>query len=69
MPGNLPAEEWSTMVELVRLIRASAPADAQALPSDLAPAIEEAVRAHFAPDVSRHVSIEHAATDKADSDQ
>ena len=36
------------MVELVRLIKASVPEGAQALPSDLAPAIEETVPAHFA---------------------
>jgi Family of unknown function (DUF5681) len=47
-PGNLAPEEWAVMVDLVRLIKASAPTDAQALPSDLAPALEDAVRAHFA---------------------
>ena len=36
------------LVDLVRLIRASAPEGANALPSDIAPAIEETVRAHFA---------------------
>jgi hypothetical protein len=47
-PGNLAPEEWAVMVDLVRLIRASAPAGADAMPSDLAPALEDAVRAHFA---------------------
>ena len=47
-PGNLAPEEWAVMVDLVRLISRAAPTDAQALPSDLAPALEDAVRAHFA---------------------
>jgi hypothetical protein len=47
-PGNLAPEEWATMVELVRLIKASAPLDGQSLPSDLAPAIESAIRSHYA---------------------
>ncbi len=36
------------LVDLVRLIRASAPEGAKALPSDIAPALDETVRAHFA---------------------
>jgi hypothetical protein len=47
-PGNLAPDEWAVMVDLVRLIRSSAPAGSQALPSEIAPAIEETVRAHFA---------------------
>ena len=47
-PGNLEPDEWRVLVDLVRLIRASAPEGANALPSDIAPAIEETVRAHFA---------------------
>ena len=47
-PASLAPEEWAVMVDLVRLIKASAPTGAQALPSDLAPALEDAVRAHFA---------------------
>ena len=47
-PGNLDPDEWRVLVELVRLIKSSAPEGSQALPSDLAPSIEETVRAHFA---------------------
>jgi hypothetical protein len=47
-PGNLDPSEWAVMVELVRLIKASAPEGSQALPSDIVPGIEETVRAHFA---------------------
>ena len=47
-PGNLEPDEWRVLVDLVRLIRASAPEGANALPSDIAPALEETVRAHFA---------------------
>lgn len=47
-PGNLDPDEWRVLVDLVRLIKASSPSSAQALPSDLAPALEDAVRAHFA---------------------
>lgn len=47
-PGNLDPSEWAVMVELVRLIKASAPEGSQALPSDIVPAIEETVRVHFA---------------------
>jgi hypothetical protein len=36
------------LVELVRLIKASAPEGAKTLPSEIVPAIEETVRAHFA---------------------
>jgi hypothetical protein len=36
------------LVDLVRLIKANAPDGAEALPSDIAPALEETVRAHFA---------------------
>jgi hypothetical protein len=46
-PGNLAPEEWATMVELVRLIKDSAPDGAQALPSDLAPVIEDSIRSYF----------------------
>jgi hypothetical protein len=57
-PGNLEPGEWRVLVDLVRLIRASAPEGSQALPTDIVPAItlptdivpaiEETVRAHFA---------------------
>jgi hypothetical protein len=47
-PGNLEPDEWRVLVDLVRLIKASAPDGADALPSDLTPALEETVRAHFA---------------------
>jgi hypothetical protein len=47
-PGNLEPDEWRVLVDLVRLIKASAPEGANALPSDLTPALEETVRAHFA---------------------
>jgi hypothetical protein len=47
-PGNLDAEEWRVLVDLVRLIKESAPEGSKALPSDIAPALEETVRAHFA---------------------
>jgi hypothetical protein len=51
-PGNLDPDEWRVLVDLVRLIKASAPEGASALPSDIAPAIEETVRAHFAKPVT-----------------
>lgn len=47
-PGNLDPDEWRVLVDLVRLIKSSAPEGASALPSDMAPALEETVRAHFA---------------------
>ena len=47
-PGNLSAEDWALMVDLVQLIKASAPPDPKALPSDLAPVIEDSVRSYFA---------------------
>ena len=47
-PGNLDPDEWRVLVDLVRLIKASAPDGAEALPSDMVPALEETVRAHFA---------------------
>jgi hypothetical protein len=47
-PGNLEPQEWRVLVDLVRLLKASAPEGSQALPSDIVPAIEETVRAHFA---------------------
>jgi hypothetical protein len=47
-PSNLDPDEWRVMVDLVRLIKASAPEGSQALPSEIVPAIEETVRAHFA---------------------
>ena len=36
------------LVDLVRLIKASAPEGANALPSEIVPAIEETVRGYFA---------------------
>jgi len=36
------------LVDLLQLIKSSSPAGATALPSDIVPAIEETVRAHFA---------------------
>jgi hypothetical protein len=47
-PGNLDPDEWRVLVDLVRLIKASAPEGSQALPTEIVPAIEETVRAHFA---------------------
>jgi hypothetical protein len=47
-PGNLEPDEWRVLVDLVRLIKASTPDGANALPSDLTPTLEETVRAHFA---------------------
>jgi hypothetical protein len=48
VPGNLDPDEWRVQVDLVRLIKASAPEGAKALPTEIVPAIEETVRAHFA---------------------
>ena len=50
-PGNLEPDEWRVLVDLVRLIRSSAPEGAKALPTEIVPAIEETVRAHFAKEV------------------
>lgn len=47
-PGNLAPDEWGVLVDLVKLIKASAPDGAKALPSEIGPALEETVRAHFA---------------------
>ena len=47
-PGNLDPARVGVLVDLVKLIKASAPAGANALPTDIVPAIEETVRAHFA---------------------
>ena len=47
-PGNLSSEDWALMVDLVKLIRLSAPANAKALPSELAPVIEDSIRSFFA---------------------
>ena len=52
VPGNLDPDEWRVLVDLVRLIKTSAPEGASALPSDIAPALEETVRAHFAQPVA-----------------
>ena len=52
-PGNLDPDEWRLMVDLVRLIKASAPEGSQALPSEIVPAIEEMVRAHFAKEIEQ----------------
>jgi hypothetical protein len=41
------------LVDLVRLIQASAPDGAKALPSEIVPAIEETVRAHFAQPIEK----------------
>jgi hypothetical protein len=47
-PGNLEPDEWRVLVDLVRLIKASAPEGANALPTEIVPAIEDAIRSHFA---------------------
>ena len=47
-PGNLEPERVAVLVDLVRLIKASAPEGAKHCRADIAPAIEETVRAHFA---------------------
>jgi hypothetical protein len=47
-PGNLDPDEWRVLVDLVRLIKSNAPEGAKALPTEIVPAIEETVRAHFA---------------------
>jgi hypothetical protein len=47
-PGSLDPDEWKLMIDLVKLIKAAAPDGANALPSEIVPAIEETVRAHFA---------------------
>jgi hypothetical protein len=47
-PGNLDPDEWRVLVDLVKLIAASSPSGAKAMPSEIGPVIEEAVRCHFA---------------------
>jgi hypothetical protein len=47
-PGNLNPDEWQILVSLVTLIQANAPAGSKAMPTDIVPALEETVRAHFA---------------------
>ena len=52
-PGSLEPDEWRVLVDLVRLIKASAPEGAKALPTEIVPAIEETVRAHFAKEIEQ----------------
>jgi Family of unknown function (DUF5681) len=52
-PGNLSSEDWALMVDLVKLIRLSAPANAKALPSELAPVIEDSIRSFFAKSIEQ----------------
>jgi hypothetical protein len=47
-PGNLDPAEWRLMVALVKLIRSSAPEGTEAMPSDIAPVIEHAIRGFLA---------------------
>jgi hypothetical protein len=47
-PGNLDPDEWRVWVDLVRLIKSSAPEGAKALLTEIVPAIEETVRGYFA---------------------
>jgi hypothetical protein len=51
--GNLPLQEWRLMVDLVRLIRENAPPGANALPSEIVPALEDAIRSHFAKEIEQ----------------
>jgi hypothetical protein len=46
------ADIQRVLVDLVRLIKSSAPEGAKALPTEIVPAIEETVRAHFAKPVA-----------------
>jgi hypothetical protein len=45
-PGNLDPDEWCVLVDLVRLIKSSAPEGAKALPTEIVPSIEETVRGY-----------------------
>jgi hypothetical protein len=47
-PANLPPADWALVLDLVRLIRENAPPGANALPGEIVPALEEAIRSHFA---------------------
>src|SRR4051812_5360686 len=57
-PGNLPADEWALLVDLVQLIKASAPDGATALPSDIVPAIEETVSRSLRPADRAEMSLQ-----------
>jgi hypothetical protein len=48
VPGNLDPDEWRVLVDLIRLIKSSAPEGAKALPTEIVPAIKETVRSYFA---------------------
>jgi hypothetical protein len=51
-PGNISVEDWKLIIDLVKLIKASSPPGAEAVPSELIPVIEDSIRAHFAKPVS-----------------
>jgi hypothetical protein len=49
-PGGLSAEDWSTLVRVLDLIKACAPADAS--PGEVFEIIEGALRAHYAKEIT-----------------
>ena len=65
-PGNLDAESWAALRSLLDVIQRSG---IEGEPQQLFEMIETDLRTRLATDVSNPVSIEHSATDKADSDQ
>ena len=65
-PGNLEPEAWATLRSLLDVIQR---VGIEGEPQQVFEMIETDLRARLASDVSRPVSIEHSAIDKADSDQ
>jgi Family of unknown function (DUF5681) len=65
-PGGLDPEAWATLRSLLDVIQR---VGIEGEPQQVFEMIETDLRARLASDVSRPVSIEHSAIDKADSDQ
>jgi hypothetical protein len=51
-PGGLSAEDWSTLVRVLDLIKACVPASANPEPGEVFTIIEGALRAHYAKEIA-----------------
>jgi hypothetical protein len=65
-PGGLDPKAWATLRSLLDVIQR---VGIEGEPQQVFEMIETDLRARLASDVSKPVSIEHSAIDKADSDQ
>ena len=65
-PGGLGPEAWATLRSLLDVIQR---VGIEGEPQEVFEMIETDLRARLASGVSKPVSIEHSAIDKADSDQ